>query len=180
MPSEDSFCAARYRRCCRWASILAIVALSLLPCSLREANAFILEFHRHHKAVVGAKFALAATTAGKLCGVAIIGRPVARLLQDGYTLEVTRLATDGTPNACTLLYGAAWRAARAMGYRRMITYTLVTEPGGSLRATGWRCMGPAGGGTWDRLGRARSDKHPTDPKVRWQVELESKGRPHVD
>lgn len=81
-----------------------------------------------------------------LCGVAIVGRPTARMLDDGWTVEVTRLATDGAHNACSILYAAAWRAARAMGYRRCVTFTLPEEGGASLRGAGWRCIGEAGGG----------------------------------
>jgi hypothetical protein len=102
--------------------------------------------------------------------VAIVGRPVARHLADGFTAEVTRLASDGTRNACSMLYGAAWRAARALGYRRLVTYTLAEERGASLRGAGWRLVGEAGGGSWNRpkVGRARVDMHPTQRKLRWE------------
>ena len=93
-------------------------------------------------------------------------------MSDGFTAEVTRLATTGERNACSMLYGASWRAARAMGYRRLITYTLDTEPGASLRGAGWRCVGQAGGGSWSRKNRPRIDKHPTQCKFRWVVEKE--------
>jgi hypothetical protein len=99
----------------------------------------------------------------------VVGRPVARQLQDGYTAEVTRLASDGTRNACSLLYAAAWRACRALGYRRLVTYTLAEEGGASLRAAGWRCLGEAGGGSWSRENRPRVDRHPTQRKLRWEV-----------
>ena len=110
--------------------------LHLLPVSLRTANAFVLAHHRHHHPVQGAKFALAVTLADSdlIRGVAIVGRPVSRHLDDGWTLEVTRLCTDGAPNACSKLYGAAWKVARALGYIRLITYTLSDEGGASLRA----------------------------------------------
>lgn len=119
---------------------LASPRLQLVPVSLRTANAFVQEHHRHHRPVQGAKFALAVTLSGSdsICGVAIVGRPVARHLDDGWTLEVTRLCTDGAPNACSKLYGAAWKAAKALGYTRLITYTLPEEGGASLRAAGWR------------------------------------------
>lgn len=107
--------------------------------------------------------------AGEVVGVCIVGRPVARMLTDGYTAEVVRLCTDGSRNACSLLYGAAWRAARAVGYRRMITYTLPEEGGVSLRACGWKFAGEAGGGSWDRPGRRRVDTAPTQVKWRWEV-----------
>ncbi|WP_374758915.1 XF1762 family protein, partial [Pseudomonas aeruginosa] len=83
------------------------------------------EHHRHHRSVQGAKFAIAVALPGSdgICGVAIVGRPVARHLDDGWTLEVTRLCTNGAPNACSKLYGAAWKAAKALGYTRLITYS---------------------------------------------------------
>jgi hypothetical protein len=108
--------------------------------------------------------------ARELCGVAIVGRPVARLLQDGYTAEVVRCCTDGTRNAPSMLYAAAWRACRALGYRRLLTYTLPSEGGASLRAAGWRLIGEAGGGSWDRPQRPRIDRHPTQKKLRWEAQ----------
>lgn len=144
--------------------------LTIVPCDLPEANAFVERHHRHHRPVVGHKFSLAVVDeAGEVHGVAIIGRPVARMLDDGLTLEVTRVATDGTPNACSALYGAARRAAFALGYKRIGTYTLDTEPGTSLRAAGWRCLGRAGGGSWDCRSRPRVDRHPLQQKLRWEA-----------
>jgi hypothetical protein len=104
---------------------------------------------------------------GRMAGVVIVGRPVARQLDDGLTVEVTRLCTDGTPNAASKLYGAARRVAGAMGYERVITYTLDTEPGTSLIASGWKSDGLTEGGTWSRPSRGRQDKHPVTPKRRW-------------
>lgn len=115
--------------------------LTLTPVSLKNANAFVAQHHRHHRPVTGHKFSIACTEAGRLAGVAIVGRPVSRYLDDGHTLEVNRLCTDGTKNACSFLYAAAWRAARAMGYRKIVTYILDTESGASLRAAGWVCAG---------------------------------------
>ncbi len=103
-------------------------------------------------------------------GVATVGRPVARLLDDGWTLEVNRVATDGAPNACSALYGAARRATFALGYRKLITYTLPEEGGASLRASGWKCIGLAGGGTWNSKSRPRVDKAPTQQKIRWEID----------
>lgn len=97
------------------------------------------------------------------------GRPVARVLQDGWTAEVTRLCTLGDKNACSMLYAASWRAARALGYRRLITYTLKSEGGASLRASGWRLVGEAGGGSWSRKNRPRVDMHPLEQKQLWEV-----------
>ena len=146
-----------------------MTGLTLMPLTLREARAFVDQRHRHHAAPVGGLFAVGAAMGGRVCGVAIVGRPVARALDaDDYTAEVTRLCTDGTKNACSLLYGAAWRAARALGYRRLVTYTLPEEGGTSLRAAGWRCIGEAGGGSWSCPSRPRVDTHPTQTKLRWE------------
>ena len=114
--------------------------LDICPISLKEANAFVEQYHRHHHAVVGHKFSIGCTDGEKIVGVAIVGRPVSRYLDDGLTLEVNRLATDGTRNACSMLYAAAWRAARAMGYKKLITYILKTETGSSLKAAGWKWL----------------------------------------
>lgn len=132
--------------------------LDLTPLNLDEANAFVAQHHRHHKPVPGAKFALAVSDKdGKVRGVAIVGRPVARMADDGWTLEVNRVCTDGARNACSMLYGAAWRAAKALGFRRLITYTLPEEGGASLRAAGWRLLGLRGGGNWNVPSRPRID-----------------------
>ena len=101
--------------------------LEIVPMTLAEANAFVQKNHRHHKPVVGHKYSLGCAAEDNIVGVAIVGRPVSRYLDDGWTLEVTRLCTDGTKNACSMLYAAAWRAARAMGYKRLITYILITR-----------------------------------------------------
>lgn len=141
----------------------------ILPCELAEANAFVVQHHRHHGPVVGHKFSLACADEDRIVGVAIVGRPVARRLDDGVTLEVTRLATDGTPNASSALYGAARRATFALGYRRLVTYTLPSESGSSLKAAGYRCLGEAGGGSWSVPSRPRVDKHPLQRKLRWEI-----------
>ena len=127
------------------------------------------ENHRHHRAPQGGLFAVAVSDACMVRGVAIVGRPVARMLADGWTAEVTRLCTDGARNACSMLYAAAWRACRALGYRRLITYTLAEEGGASLRAAGWTLIGEAGGGSWDRKARPRVDDHPLQTKLRWEA-----------
>lgn len=144
--------------------------LTIVPVTLDEANAFVAQHHRHHKPVPGAKFCVAvADDEGAVRGVAIVGRPVARRLDNGWTLEVNRCATDGTRNACSMLYGAAWRAAKAMGFRRLITYTLPEEGGASLRGAGWTCVGERGGGSWNVPSRPRVDKHPTQTKILWEA-----------
>lgn len=132
--------------------------LEVVPMTHKEANAYVEKFHRHHKPTVGHKFSLGvADESGAVRGVAIVGRPVARRLDDGWTLEVNRCCTDGVRNGCSLLYGAAWRAAKAMGYRRLITYTLPDEGGASLRGAGWKLIGERGGGNWNVKSRPRID-----------------------
>ena len=142
--------------------------MTLTPVSLREANAFVAEYHRHHKPVVGHKFSIGCAQDGRLMGVAIVGRPVSRYLDDGLTLEVTRLCTTGGKNACSMLYGAAARAAKALGYRKIITYTLDTEPGTSLRAAGWTCVGIAGGPRWTGKRKPAADLCPPQMKLRYE------------
>lgn len=143
--------------------------LGLIPVDLIEANAFVAELHRHHKPVVGHKFSLGAVKDGKVVGVAIVGRPVARRLDDGVTLEVTRLCTDGTRNACSFLYGACARACFALGYKRIGTYILASENGASLRASGWRLVGGSPGKSWSVPSRPRVDTHPLEPKLRFEA-----------
>lgn len=104
---------------------------------LAEANAFVIEHHRHHGEAWGHKFSLGAFKNGKMVAVAIVGRPSGRRLDDGKTLEVTRLASDGTRNACSALYGASAREAKRRGYSKIITFILQSEPGTSLKAAGW-------------------------------------------
>ena len=146
------------------------MSLVVVPATLREASAYIDRHHRHHRTPRGCIAVLAVAEGDRVCGVAVIGRPVARRLQDGFTAEVTRVCTDGTRNASSCLLGAAWRAVRALGYRRLITYTLPEEGGASLRGAGWRCVGQAGGGSWSRRDRPRVDLHPTQIKLRWERE----------
>lgn len=141
------------------------MALQIVPLDLASANEFVRFHHRHHRPVVGHKFSIGAVNGGAIVGVAIVGRPVARMRDDGWTLEVTRLATDGTRNACSLLYGAAARAAFALGYRRIGTYILASEPGTSLAGAGWRLVGQVRGRSWSCSSRPRIDKHPTDHKL---------------
>ena len=129
--------------------------LRVVPLTLREANAFVGQWHRHHGPVRGSRFQVAAAIGGQIVGVAIVGRPVARMLDDGLTAELTRLCTDGTPHAGSFLLSAAKRAAHFLGYRKLITYTLVEEGGASLPRAGWRLVDTgAGGGSWSRPARA--------------------------
>lgn len=146
------------------------MSLQLVPINIEDANVFVGRFHRHHKPMPGCKFAIAvAEEASTIRGVAIVGRPVSRMLDDGWTAEVNRVCTDGTKNACSMLYGAARRAAFAMGYKKLITYTLPEEGGASLRGAGWKLIGEAGGGKWSRSERPRVDSHPTQTKLKWEV-----------
>jgi hypothetical protein len=140
---------------------------------LGEANAFVREHHRHHKPVVGHIFSIGAALDGEIVGVAIIGRPVSRHRDDGVTAEITRLATDGTANACSFLYGASARAAFALGFKRIGTYILATEPGTSLTAAGWRMIGETPGRSWSVPSRPRVDKHPLQKKMLFEY-----GRPN--
>lgn len=146
-----------------------MAGLDLHPLELEEANAFVEAHHRHHGPARGHKFSIGAAHGSEVCGVVIVGRPVARHFDDGLTLEVTRLCSDGTRNACSLLYGAAWRAAKALGYKRLITYTLATEDGSSLRAAGWKVLHEVRGRSWTTPSRPRVDKHPTQNKLCWEA-----------
>jgi hypothetical protein len=145
------------------------VTLELTPITLTDAGIYVNRVHRHHKAPQGGLFAIAASQGMEIVGVVIVGRPVARRNADGWTAEVTRLASDGSKNVCSFLYSAAWRAARAMGYRRLITFTLTTEPGTSLRAAGWKVVGTTPGKSWNVPSRPRIDKHPLQEKFKWEV-----------
>lgn len=139
--------------------------LKIVPITFSEANEFVRRLHRHHKPVVGCKFVLACAN-GEIRGVAICGRPVSRVLDDGWTIEVNRVCTDGTKNACSMLYGAAWRVARGLGYRKCITYTLKSESGASLRGAGWKVIGEVKGKQWSVPSRPRVENVIAD-KFKW-------------
>mgnify|MGYP000844728413 CR=1 FL=1 len=147
------------------------MSLNIQPISFREACAFIKTHHRHHKPPTGWMFGVACNDGVKVVGVATVGRPVSRMIQSAepYTLEVNRLCTDGTPHVASKLYAACWRAAKALGYRRLITYILASEPGTSLAAAGWRVVGQRGGGSWSVPSRPRVDTHPTEQKTLWEI-----------
>ncbi len=145
------------------------VRLHIVPITQREAFAYVERNDRHHQPPRGSIIQVAVSDAdGVVRGVAVVGRPVARMLQDGWTCEVIRVATDGVPNACSMLYGACWRAVRALGYRKLVTYTLPEEGGASLRGAGFKLLGDAGGGSWSRKDRPRVDLHPMQVKLRWE------------
>ena len=150
------------------------MGLELVPITLKEANAFVEQHHRHHRPVTGLKFSIAASDGEKIVGVAIVGRPVSRHLDNGLTLEVNRLCTDGTRNACSFLYSAAWRAARNLGYKKLITYILKSEPGSSLKAAGWKCVGECGGLRWTGRSRPEVDLYPAQMKLRFEIETNTK------
>lgn len=143
--------------------------LQAVPVDLDEANAFVARHHRHHKAVVGHKFSIGAAMGEEIVGVAIVGRPVSRRRDDGMTLEVTRLCTDGTRNACSFLYGASARAAFALGFKRIGTYILKSEGGGSVKAAGWRLIGETPGRSWSVKSRPRVDTHPLEPRLLFEA-----------
>ncbi len=143
--------------------------LSAQPLTYEEACEFIATHHRHHLPPQGWKFGIACNEGKKVVGVVTVGRPVSRHLDDGWTAEVTRLCSDGTKNVCSFLYAAAWRACRAMGYRKLITYILASETGGSLRASGWKEIGKRGGGTWNVASRPRVQKAPTGQKTLFEI-----------
>ena len=145
--------------------------LTPIPVSLAQANEFVRQHHRHHKPVAGHKFSIGCAENERLCAVAIVGRPVSRYLDDGFTLEVNRLCSDGTKNACSILYAAAARAARAMGYHKIVTYTLDTESGASLRAAGWTNAGLAGGKAWTGSRRPAQSLYPAQMKYRYEKRL---------
>ena len=143
--------------------------LEIQPITFAEACDFIAEHHRHHDPPQGWKFGMAVNDGEKVVGVVVVGRPVSRYLDDGWPVEVTRCCTDGTKDACSKLYAAAWRAAKAMGYKRMITYILGTEDGTSLKASGFRELYKSKGGEWNCQSRPRVDHAPTCEKTLWEV-----------
>lgn len=164
------------------------MGLRLVPVTLAEAKAFVGRKHRHHAPPVGHRWSVGCALDGAVVGVCVVGRPGSRVLQGRgdlpydlgreFIAEVTRLATDGTRNACTILYSGAARSAEAMGYDRIITYTLLSEPGTSLKAAGWTDEGEAGGGEWKRsdapqdlFGNTRRRDQPEEPKRRWSKTL---------
>ena len=143
--------------------------LELQPIRFAEAREFILRHHRHHVPPQGWLFGIGLNDGGQVVGIVTVGRPVARGLDDGWTAEVTRCCTDGTPHAASKLYAAAWRACRAMGYRRLVTYTLIEEAGTSVKAAGWKPLYETSGGSWSCESRPRVDKHPTGQKRLWEI-----------
>ncbi len=144
------------------------MTLKIVPLTIKEANLFILAKHRHHKCVQGHKFSLGAELNGELIGIATVGRPVARNTNYKEILEVTRLCTDGSKNACSLLYSAAARIAKEMGYKKIQTFILESESGTSLKASGWTFESTSRGGQWKHSdGKQRRTDQPTCPKHKY-------------
>lgn len=154
----------------------------LQPITQKEAFRFIKDHHRTHEAPAGWLFGIAVNDGKRVVGVVVVGRPVSRVLDNGYTAEVLRccvmenlprvIGSDGrkhAPSVSSMLYGAAVRAARAMGYKRIITYLLKSEPGVSLRAAGWQFLYDTKGGSWDCPSRPRVDTHPIEQKQLWEA-----------
>ena len=154
------------------------MSYQIVPITQKEANLFVKQHHRHHKPVVGSVFQIAFAFDEKIIGVAIVGRPVARKLDNGFTLEVNRLCTDGIKrngskgrelNTCSILYSAAWRIAKELGYKRLITYILSSEKGTSLYASNWKLIGEKGGGNWNVKSRPRVDTELTQKKLLFEA-----------
>ena len=145
--------------------------IKAIPLELKQANEFVDSLHRHHKAVHRDKFRVGAEVNGRLVGVAQVGRPVSRMLDNGDTVEVVRLCTDGTRDVCSFLYSRCARVAKELGYSKIITYILETENGASLKAAGWKEVAVTSGGSWDRPSRRRTAEAPTCPKRRYEKVL---------
>ena len=144
----------------------------IVPITLKSANEFVILHHRHHKPAQGHKWSIGLIENNEIVGVAIVGRPVARGSDNGLTAEVTRLCTNGIKNGCSMLYGAAARVAKEMGYVKIQTYILDSELGISLKATGWKMETVTAGGQWKYTGGAeRRTDQPTEKKHRWAKEL---------
>ena len=140
--------------------------MEIVPVTFKTACEFIKEHHRHHNPTVGCKFCIGLTDGEKIVGVAVCGRPVSRKLDDGTICEINRLCTDGTYNACSMLYGACCRVAKEMGYKKIITYILKSENGASLKASNFTCEGIAGGTHWTGK-RDKGQAIPKEMKTRW-------------
>jgi len=146
-----------------------------VPLELKQANEFVERLHRHHDPVYRDKFRVGCEKDGQLVGVVQLGRPVSRILDDGKTIEVTRLCTNGTKDVCSFLYSRAARIAKEMGYRKIITYILDSENGASLKASGWAKEAEIRGHTWSCKSRPRQTTAPTCDKQRWSKVLNKEG-----
>lgn len=150
------------------------MGLRVIHVEIDEANVFVDAFHRHHKPVLSHRFSIGAELDGMTVGVAIVGRPVARLTDQYRIVEVARLCTDGTKNACSFLYSACARAARELGYWKIQTFILASEPGTSLEAAGWELEAVTEGGRWGRPSRGRDRDHPEEPKLKYSKILNAR------
>lgn len=155
--------------------------MDIRPINLKAANRFVKKYHRHHKETAGHKFSVCLCDGERIVGVAICGRPVSRFMDDGTVIEINRLCTDGTKNACSMLYGACARIAKEMGYRKIVTYILKSENGASLKASNFICEGEAGGELWTGS-RAKDNGVPREMKTRWVKILnpDAKAAPDVE
>jgi hypothetical protein len=148
--------------------------VKIVPLELKALNALVDSLHRHHKPVQGHRFSIGVEHEGKLVGGVSVGRPVARMTDQSKVLEVTRLVTDGTPNACSALYAAAARVGKELGYEKIQTFILDSEPGISLKASGWIMDGISGGGDWTRESKPdRRQDQPQQAKQRWIKKLQN-------
>ena len=152
------------------------MSLEIIPITIRAANEFVEMYHRHNKKVQGARFAVGCISNNELVAVGIVGRPVARKLDNGLTAEITRLCAkpEAPKNACSFLYGRCWRIWQQMGGTRMITYTFRKEAGGSIRATGWRMIGATRGfgdhlKGWQTRANREKQENVKEPKFRWEI-----------
>lgn len=143
-----------------------------VPITIKTANDFVAQDHRHSGQTAGGKFAIGCQENGQLVGVAICGRPIARLADDGKTLEILRVCTDGTRNVNSFLYDKCRKVAALLGYDRVITYTLQNESGASLRALGAVKESSFGPRKWDMPSRKRKEQAVyKEPKYRWSIPL---------
>ena len=151
------------------------MSLYIVPCTIKQANAYVAQLHRHNKPVTGTRLVFAAAdSTGKIRGIALVGRPVSRHLDDGWTLEINRLCTDGYQNAGSFLCAAGWNAAKTIGYRKLLTYTLPEESGASLRAVGWKYKLREIGHQWNCESRPRKeDTIYLSSKYRWEITLDT-------
>ena len=149
---------------------MSVDRLLVVPVKLAESNAYVERHHRHSIPIEARRhlFSIGAAMGDEIVGVAIVGRPSARALDDGITAEVARVCSTGVRNVCSFLYGACWRAARQLGYTKLVTYTLKSESGSSLRASGWRVVGEVKGRSWNSMSRPRVDKFPIQDRLRWE------------
>lgn len=148
---------------------MVYILLALCPITYKDACSFISKHHRHHLPPQGWKFGIGVNDGSEVVGVITVGRPVSRHLDNGLVLEVTRCCTDGTKNACSKLYRAAWNVTKNLGYTKLITYILKSESGSSLKASGYKIVGERGGGSWNVPSRPRIDKAPIEQKTLWEI-----------